>query len=46
MGETIMADFHQDRVVTTLHALYEPLGPEKYPTDLKGKLNELRNFYA
>ncbi|UCH07071.1 MAG: hypothetical protein JSV55_13470 [Deltaproteobacteria bacterium] len=45
-GKTIMADFHQGGVVTTLHALYEPVRPEKYPTDLEGKLNELRYSYA
>jgi len=33
-----MADFHQEGVVTTLHALYELFDPGKYLTDLEGKL--------
>jgi hypothetical protein len=45
MGGTIMADFHQEGVVTTLHALYEAFDPEKYLTDLEGKLDELRYFH-
>ena len=41
-----MADFHQEGVVTTLHALYELFDLEKYLTDLKDKLNEQRYSYA
>ena len=35
-----MADFHQEGVVTTLHALYEAFDREKYLRDLEGKLEE------
>jgi len=41
-----MADFHQEGVVTTLHALYEAFDREKYLIDLEGKLDELRYFYG
>ncbi|MGM0381965.1 MAG: hypothetical protein ACQEQO_00510 [Thermodesulfobacteriota bacterium] len=45
-GGTIMPDFYQEGVVTTLHALYEAFEREKYLTDLEGKLDELRYFYG
>ena len=41
-----MADFHQEGVVTTLHALYEPFDRKKYLRDLEGKLDELRYFHG
>ena len=41
-----MADFHQEGVVTTLHALYEAFDREKYLADLEGKLGELRFFHG
>ena len=33
-----MADFHQEGPITTLHALYEPFGPEEYLKNLERKL--------
>lgn len=35
-----MADFHQEGIITTLHALYEAFGREQYLLNLEKKLEE------
>ena len=35
-----MSDFHQEGIITTLHALYEAFDPEAYLVDLERKLEE------
>jgi glucosyl-3-phosphoglycerate synthase len=40
MGGTIMADFHQEGIITTLHALYEVFDREEYLLSLERNLEE------
>jgi glucosyl-3-phosphoglycerate synthase len=35
-----MADFHQDKIITTLHALYEAVDRESYLVNLERRLEE------
>jgi glucosyl-3-phosphoglycerate synthase len=35
-----MADFHQEGLITTLHALYEAFDREEYLADMEKKLEE------
>jgi glucosyl-3-phosphoglycerate synthase len=39
-GEKTMADFHQEGIITTLHALYEAFDREAYLRNLERKLEE------
>ncbi|MDY6864017.1 MAG: glycosyl transferase, partial [Thermodesulfobacteriota bacterium] len=40
-----MADFHQEGMITTLHALYEAFNPEKYLALLEKKLEEYSQHF-